>query len=163
MQHGLMFARIERLREEIELIQNQQSTFCADDLDAISIRLHVSTSPVSLVRQDQHWSIVTTTEPLFGARNSLGRRRGLQHKNDGSNRWRILALARAPSHWSTQVGEVCLAPALQGRVLPHRFIFFVGTVEHRTALLFLQILTWILSNRDSKSRGCCDRCYSEFA
>jgi hypothetical protein len=30
-----------------------------------------------------------------------------------------LALAPAPSHWSTHVGEVCLAPALQGRVLPN--------------------------------------------
>jgi hypothetical protein len=28
MQHGLMFARIERLREEIELIQNQQRFYC---------------------------------------------------------------------------------------------------------------------------------------
>jgi hypothetical protein len=28
MQHGLMFARIERLREEIKLIQNQQRFYC---------------------------------------------------------------------------------------------------------------------------------------
>jgi hypothetical protein len=47
--------------------------------------------------------------------------------------WRILALAPALAHCSTHVGEICLAPALQGRVLPYRFIFFVGAVEHRSA------------------------------
>jgi hypothetical protein len=48
--------------------------------------------------------------------------------------WRTLALAPARANWLTYV-EVCLAPALQGRVLPDGFIFFVGTVEHNSLFL----------------------------
>jgi len=98
-------------------------------------------SPVSLVRQGQRWSIVTTIALVVRFTGSTSLRIcGHLKQKKSRNTWRILALAPAWAHWSTQVGEVCLAPALQGRVLPHRFIFFVGTVEHRILNLMFNAL-----------------------
>jgi hypothetical protein len=114
--------------------QIASATFCVDHTDAVWIRLHLSRSPVSLVWQGQHWSIVTTIALVVGVIGSTSlRTSGHLQQKKSRNTWRILALAPARAHWSTQMGEVCLAlaPALQGRVLPHRLIFFAGTVEHR--------------------------------
>jgi len=101
----------------------------------------ISKSPVSLVRQGQHWSIVTTIALVvrFTGSTSLRICGHLQQKKVEEHMAHLGACSCLGALVNSGGRSLpCFGPARKGP--PPRFIFFVGTVEHRIPNLMFNAL-----------------------